>query len=245
MDLDGTSKLSPYLRFGMLSARQAAWAARAAMTGPEASLGRGPETWLNELIWREFYLSILYHFPASAAGRLSARLRDIAWRNDPAAICRLGEGPDRLSGGGCGHAPADRDRLDAQPGAHDRGLVLNQRPAGGLALGRALFHAAPDRWRSGRQQRRLAVDRRYGHRRRPYFRIFNPSCRARSTTREGTYVRRWLPELAGVPDQFIHEPWKAPGDVQRQAGCIIGKDYPRPIVDHAAARQLALAAYKH
>ena len=60
---------------------------------------------------------------------------------------------------------------------------------------------------------------------------------------QGAYVRRWVPELARVPDRFIHEPWKMKPDVQRKSGCVIGQDYPPPIVDHAWARQRALAAY--
>ncbi|MEJ5200008.1 MAG: FAD-binding domain-containing protein, partial [Anaerolineae bacterium] len=59
-----------------------------------------------------------------------------------------------------------------------------------------------------------------------------------------SYVRRWVPELARLPDAFIHEPWRAPAEVQRQAGCVIGRDYPAPIVDHAAARERVLRAYK-
>jgi deoxyribodipyrimidine photo-lyase len=77
----------------------------------------------------------------------------------------------------------------------------------------------------------------------PYFRIFNPILQGKKYDPEGAYVRRWVPELAHVPDRFIHEPWKMPADVQREAGCIIGQDYPSPIVDHRWARERALEAY--
>jgi deoxyribodipyrimidine photo-lyase len=60
---------------------------------------------------------------------------------------------------------------------------------------------------------------------------------------DGAYVRRWVPELSSVPDAYIHEPWTMPPDVQAAAGCVVGRDYPAPIVDHASARDRALAAY--
>ena len=78
----------------------------------------------------------------------------------------------------------------------------------------------------------------------PYFRVFNPVLQGMKFDPQGAYVRRWVPELAAVPDEFIHAPWKMPADVQRRVGCIIGKDYPAPIVDHAVARQRVLAAYR-
>ena len=78
----------------------------------------------------------------------------------------------------------------------------------------------------------------------PYFRVFNPTLQAAKFDPDGAYVRRWLPELARVPDKHIHAPWLMPLDVQRTAGCVVGQDYPAPIVDHATARDRVLAAYK-
>ena len=78
----------------------------------------------------------------------------------------------------------------------------------------------------------------------PYFRIFNPILQAAKFDPDGAYVRRWVPELARVPTRFIHEPWAIPADEQRRAGCIIGKDYPAPIVDHSWARARVLTAYR-
>jgi deoxyribodipyrimidine photo-lyase len=60
---------------------------------------------------------------------------------------------------------------------------------------------------------------------------------------QGNYIRRWLPELAAVPDPYIHTPWEMPGQIQREAGCVIGYDYPQPIIDHHWAKDRALAAY--
>jgi deoxyribodipyrimidine photo-lyase len=78
----------------------------------------------------------------------------------------------------------------------------------------------------------------------PYFRVFNPVLQGIKFDPQGTYVRRWVPELAAVPNEFIHTPWKMPTHVQRHTGCIIGKEYSAPIIDHAIARQRVLAAYQ-
>ena len=78
----------------------------------------------------------------------------------------------------------------------------------------------------------------------PYFRIFNPEAQGKRHDPQGSYVRRWVPELAAVPDRYIHQPWTMEPEVQREVGCVIGEDYPAPIVDHAWARERTLAAYK-
>ena len=78
----------------------------------------------------------------------------------------------------------------------------------------------------------------------PYFRVFNPILQGKKFDPRGSYVRSWITELAAVPDKFVHTPWEMPADMQRRAGCIIGKDYPTPIVEHALARQRMLAAYR-
>ena len=78
----------------------------------------------------------------------------------------------------------------------------------------------------------------------PYFRIFNPVLQGEKFDPNGDFVRRWLPALAHVPAPFIHKPWMMTPLEQRQAGCVLGQDYPAPIVDHAAARERTLAAYQ-
>ena len=78
----------------------------------------------------------------------------------------------------------------------------------------------------------------------PYFRIFNPTTQGERFDKNGRYIRQFVPELAAVPDTYIHEPAKLPPLLQKSSGCIIGKDYPYPIVNHKEARQRTLAAYK-
>jgi deoxyribodipyrimidine photo-lyase len=77
----------------------------------------------------------------------------------------------------------------------------------------------------------------------PFFRIFNPVAQGQKFDPQGDYVRRWVPELRRVPESWIHQPWKAPDHVLTEAAVRLGKDYPLPIVDHAAARQRALQAF--
>jgi deoxyribodipyrimidine photo-lyase len=78
----------------------------------------------------------------------------------------------------------------------------------------------------------------------PYFRIFNPTSQGQKFDPNGTYVRRYVPELAHVPDSFIHEPWKMSEALQRQVGVEIGRDYPAPVVDHGTQRAKALEQFK-
>jgi deoxyribodipyrimidine photo-lyase len=78
----------------------------------------------------------------------------------------------------------------------------------------------------------------------PYFRIFNPVLQSKKFDPDGAYMRRWVPELADVPTKFIHQPWRMPSEVQRASGCVIGQDYPHPIVDHAVMRQRVMDVYQ-
>ena len=77
----------------------------------------------------------------------------------------------------------------------------------------------------------------------PYFRVFNPISQGEKFDPGGDYVRRWCPELARLPDQWLHRPWQAPPEILDRAGLRLGRDYPRPIVSHAIAREVALEAF--
>jgi deoxyribodipyrimidine photo-lyase len=77
----------------------------------------------------------------------------------------------------------------------------------------------------------------------PYFRVFNPVLQGEKFDPDGAYVRRWVPELANVPTQFIHKPWEMPRETQSSVGCVIGRGYPAPVVDHKQARWRVLTAY--
>jgi deoxyribodipyrimidine photo-lyase len=241
-DLDGTSRLSPYLRFGMLSIRQVVAAAfRAIHLAPDEEARQGAQIWLNELVWREFYFHILYHFPRVRGENF--RLKRVNWVNDKGHF-------DAWRQGQTGYPAVDAAmRQLTQTGwMHNRSrmivasflckdLLVDWRWGESWFM-QCLLDGDPAannggwQWTAG-----TGTDAA------PYFRIFNPVTQSKRYDPGGAYIRRWLPELAHIPDKFVHEPWKMPDEFQRQAGCVIGKDYPFPIVEHAWARERALQFY--
>jgi deoxyribodipyrimidine photo-lyase len=245
LDQNGTSKISPYLRFGILSARQATVGALSAIdNAPGALERRAAETWLNELIWREFYHSILYHFPRVQEESFRTALRKISWSNDESAFAAWCEGRT-----GYPVVDAAMHELVETGWMHNRArMIVASFLVKDLLIDwrwgeRYFMHHLVDgdpaannggwQWTAG-----TGTDAA------PYFRIFNPVLQGKKYDPAGTYVRRWLPELARVPDRYIHAPWEMPQDIQRSAGCIIGQSYPEPIIDHARARDRALLAYQ-
>ncbi len=245
MDLDSTSRLSPYLRFGMLSARQAAWAAREADARAEGAIARqGVETWLNELIWRDFYATILYNFPDVLRKAFRPMLPFIHWQEDAAGFAAWAEGRT-----GYPVVDAAMRQLNNTGWMHNRArmvaasflvkdLLIDWREGEGYFM-QHLLDGDPAsnnggwQWTAG-----TGTDAA------PYFRVFNPVLQGKKFDPHGVYVRRWVAELSAVPDAFIHTPWEMPSDLQARVGCVIGKNYPAPIVDHAIARQRILNAYR-
>ncbi len=240
MALAGTSGLSPYLRFGMLSTRQAAVAALTARDGAHS----GADIWLGELIWREFYMSVLYHFPNVRRESFREDLRGIEWDNDVDAFHAWQEGRT-----GYPVVDAAMRQLLATGWMHNRARMI--------VASFLTKHLLID-WRWGERhfmQHLIDGDpaannggwqwsASTGTDAAPYFRIFNPVLQGEKYDLNGDYVRRWAPELARVPRAHLHHPWTMPATVQREAGCIIGEDYPSPIVEHAWARERALSVYK-
>ncbi|MFZ2095580.1 MAG: deoxyribodipyrimidine photo-lyase [Anaerolineales bacterium] len=245
LDLDGTSRLSPYLRFGMLSARQAAWAARQAdERARDASSRQGVETWLNELIWREFYAAILYHFPNVRRTAFRSEMRGIRWREDIHGFEAWAEGYT-----GYPVVDAAMRQMNATGWMHNRARMITASflvkdllidwQQGEQYFIKHLLDGDPAannggwQWTAG-----TGTDAA------PYFRVFNPVLQGKKFDPQGAYVRRWVPELDSVPNAFIHAPWEMPAGLQEKLGCVIGKDYPAPIVDHVLARQRVLEAYR-
>jgi deoxyribodipyrimidine photo-lyase len=244
LDLAGTSQLSPYLRFGMLSARQAVVSAQRAMEGAANPPARkSAETWLNELIWREFFISILAQFPEVSQQSFRIDLRGIAWENDEAAFSAWCQGRT-----GYPAVDAAMRQLVHTGWMHNRARMI---------VASFLVKDLLVDWRWGeRFFMRHLVDgdpaannggwqwvAGTGTDAAPYFRIFSPVLQGRKYDPGGRFVRYWLPELTHVPDTYVHAPWEMPIEVQRQAQCLIGKDYPTPIVDHAWARERTLRAF--
>jgi deoxyribodipyrimidine photo-lyase len=243
LDIPGTSQLSPYLRFGMLSARQAiAGAMQAIQDAPHLEARQSAETWLNELIWREFYIHMLYHYPS--VRRENFRLPHVRWENDQANFQAWCEGRT-----GYPVVDAAMRQLLHSGWMHNRARMI---VASFLTKDLLIDWRWGERWfmqqlvdgdpaaNNGGWQWTAGT----GTDAAPYFRIFNPVSQGLKHDPQGRYIRRWLPELRRVPDEYLHEPWKMPPDLQKAAGWFIGVDYPAPLVDHSQARERALLAYK-
>jgi deoxyribodipyrimidine photo-lyase len=240
----GTAQLSPYLRFGLISARQAVVAAlQAQAAAPDEAARKGAEIWLNELIWREFYATILYHFPHVRRGSFRPELEYIPWNNDEAAFTAWCEGKT-----GYPLVDAAMRQLKQLGWMHNRVRMI---VASFLVKDLLIDWHWGEKWfmqhlldgdpaaNNGGWQWTAGT----GTDASPYFRIFNPILQSKKFDPSGKYIKQWLPELANVPPKYIHEPAKLPQSEQKKYGCLIGQDYPAPIVDHFAAREQTLAAY--
>lgn len=245
LDLDGTSRLSPYLRFGLISIRQVVNTALDVMeNAPDSTTQRSAEVWLNQLIWREFYIAILYHFPDVLKTAFNASMRNIAWRESPEDLCAWQQGNT-----GYPIVDAAMRQLKQTGWMHNRGRMI---VASFLSKDLLINWQEGERWfmhwlvdgdlaeNNGGWQWTAGV----GTDAAPYFRIFNPVLQGKKFDPNGNYVRRWVPELARVPEEFIHTPWLMPADLQNAIGCRIGVHYPAPIVDHQQARARTLLAYR-
>ncbi|MBW6475289.1 MAG: DNA photolyase family protein [Anaerolineaceae bacterium] len=241
----GTSTLSPYLRFGLLSVRTAYQAAlKALISTMRAEETKGVETWFNELIWREFYLSILYHFPNVLQEAFYQHRRNIPWRYETKEF-------NAWQNGLTGYPVVDAcmRQLNETGWMHNRGRMIVA-----SFLTKDLLH----NWQLGeRYFMQQLVDgdpaannggwqwtAGVGTDAAPYFRIFNPILQSKKFDTQGNFICQWIPELSRVPQQYIHEPWTIPQDVQERSGCIIGKHYPAPIVDRAIVKDRVMTAFQ-
>ncbi|MBK8932024.1 MAG: deoxyribodipyrimidine photo-lyase [Chloroflexi bacterium] len=244
MDLDGTSQLSPYLRFGMVSARQTAVAAQAAHATATADGRSGSAAWLNELIWREFYIHILYHFPHVLRGNFNPAYDALQWQNDKTQFAAWQNGRT-----GFPVIDAAMRQLQTTGWMHNRARMI---------VASFLVKDLLIDWRWGERhfmQHLIDGDPAAnnggwqwsagtGTDAAPYFRIFNPITQSEKFDPDGRYIRRWVPELTAVSNTYIHQPAKMPLSEQKRVGVIIGQDYPAPIINRQDTRQHTLAAYK-
>ncbi|WP_448203434.1 cryptochrome/photolyase family protein [Azospirillum sp. sgz302134] len=242
-DTDGTSALSPHLAFGEIGPRQVWHAARhAAEARPE--LAAGVLAFLRELGWREFNHHLLHTFPELPDTPLDGRFARFPWGSDDTLMRAWQRGLT-----GYPIVDAGMRQLWRTGWMHNRvRMIAASFLIKDLLLpwqaGEAWFwdtlvdadlanNAANWQWVAG-----CGADAA------PFFRIFNPTLQGEKFDPEGDYVRRFVPELARVPARWIHKPWEAPATVLREAGVTLDRDYPRPVVDHGAARDRALAAFE-
>ncbi len=247
LDLAGTSRLSPHLRFGEISPFQVWHAAKQACESASGSAARASaDKFIAELIWREFCHHLLAQHPDLATRNVQARFDGFPWRTDEAVPGALKAW--RRGQTGYPIVDAGMRQLWATGWMHNRARMV--------AASFLIKHLLID-WREGERwfwdtlvDADLANNPASwqwvagsGADAAPYFRIFNPILQGQKFDPAGDYVRRWVPELAGLSAEAIHAPFEARSDVLNAAGVELGTTYPSPIVDHKAARARALAAF--
>ena len=237
-----TSRLSPHLHFGEVSPRQVWHAVRDHMHAVPDETAAG-EAFLRELAWREFNIDVLDRFPQLPDQPLQPRFASFPWEEDTAALRAWQRGQT-----GYPLVDAGMRQLWHTGWMHNRVRMIT---ASFLVkhllipwqVGEAWFwdtlvdadlanNAGSWQWVAG-----CGTDAA------PYFRIFNPVLQGDKFDPHGTYVRRWVPELAALPDRWIHKPWQATALERAAASVRLGIDYPEPIVDHTQARARALASF--
>jgi len=245
LDKDGTSRLSPYLRFGLISPREAFAQAQIAFIQAKEDKERSEiRTWMDELVWREFYTAILYHFPNVMEGPFREDYEDISWRNAPEDLQAWQQGQT-----GYPIVDACMRQLLNTGWMHNRGrmivasfltkdLLINWQEGeswfmANLVDGDPAANNGGWQWSAG-----TGTDAA------PYFRIFNPILQSQKHDPDGQYIAKWVPELRDLPVKYQHEPWKLSGREAKKYNFKLSEDYPQQIVDHKFARERTLNAYK-
>ena len=241
----GTSYLSVHLRFGTISIRALA---RAAIDRAKiAADGRGADTWLSELIWRDFYFQVLHHRPDVANGAaFKPQFDRIAWVDGPrgqalfAAWCE----------GRTGYPLVDAAMIQINTTGfmHNRlrmvtASFLSKDLGVDWRLGERYFAERLNDYDLSANNGGWQWASSSGCDAQPWFRIFNPVTQSERFDAEGAFIRRYLPTLAKLSNRSIHAPWLASAAELQQAGVTLDHDYPRPIVDHAVERAATLARY--
>lgn len=240
--LDCTSRLSPHLRFGEISPREIFHSAMD--HGREhPQLDAALDKFLSELGWREFSYHLLAHFPHIPEQPFKAQFEPFPWLGSQQALHAWQKGQT-------GYPVVDAGMRELWHTGYMHNRIR-------MVVASFLTKHLLTHWRTGEQwfwDTLLDADLANnacswqwvagsGADASPYFRIFNPVAQGEKFDAGGEYVRRWVPELRGLPDKYLHRPWEAPETVLTAAGVTLGTTYPEPIVDHRAAREAALAAY--
>jgi deoxyribodipyrimidine photo-lyase len=239
----GTSGLSPHLRAGTIGIRTCVRAAFDARRRARGERANGIDTWLSELVWREFYQQILANFPHVAERPFDPRAEKLSYRTSEADWRAWADGAT-----GYPIVDAAMRQLNTTGWMHNRlrmivasfltkDLLLDYR------LGEKYFerHLADGDKAANNGGWQWSAST--GTDAAPYFRVFNPVLQSKKFDPRGEFIREMLPALRPLRGDAIHEPWTLPPLEAEALGFRLGRDYPAPIVDHAFARERALAAY--
>ncbi|MET0382507.1 MAG: deoxyribodipyrimidine photo-lyase [Burkholderiaceae bacterium] len=238
----GPSHLGIHLRFGTLSVRRLVALATQRVEGGS----RGAQTWLSELIWRDFYHQVLHHHPHVAVRAYRADCDDLRWEEGPVADAHFAAWCEGRTGYPL--VDAGMRQLNATGYMHNRLRMLTasfltkdlgvswRRGEAYFALRLNDFELASN---NGGWQWAAST----GCDAQPWFRIFNPVTQSERFDPQGAFIRRHVPELKALQGKAIHAPWRASPMELAAAGVALGREYPPPIVEHGAARQRTLARF--
>lgn len=242
--MKGPSYLSVHLRFGTVSIRSLVrYAVEAMRTGQG---GSGAATWLTELIWRDFYFMILAHHPHVVARSFRPEYDAVTWETGPHADRLF----DAWRNGQTGYP-----LVDAAMAQINRTGYMHNRLR--MVTASFLVKDLGIDWRRGERYFAEKLNdydlsannggwqwaASTGCDAQPYFRIFNPVTQSEKFDPDGRFIRRYLPQLAALPDRNIHAPWKLSAAELQTAGVVLGRDYPEPVVSHEEARARTLQRY--
>lgn len=242
-DRNGTSRLSPHLRFGEISPRQI-WHAAHFAAAEHRALAIDADKFLSELGWREFCRHLLFDVPDLDTRGLQPSFDGFPWRHDDVALKAWQRGKT-----GYPIVDAGMRQLWRTGVMHNRVRMV--------VASFLVKHLLID-WREGEKWFwDTLVDADAGSNpanwqwvagcgadAAPYFRVFNPVLQGERFDPDGSYVRHWVPELAQMPKKFVHQPWEATPIELAGAGVTLGSTYPHPVIDHRKGRERALKAYE-
>lgn len=235
---EGTSSLSPFLRWGLIGPRQIIHALKSKYDMNTV----GPQTYSKEIYWREFAYNVLYHYPNTPDAPLQEKYSDFPWESDAEVLSSW-----QLGKTGYPIVDAGMRQMYQTGWMHNRVRMI--------VSSLLVKHLLQD-WREGaRWFWDTLVDADLasntlgwqwsggcGADAAPYFRIFNPITQGKKFDPDGEYVKQWVPELSNVPPKYIHEPWEASKHELESYGLDLGTDYPKPIIEHSLGRKRALEA---
>tara|TARA_X000000950_G_scaffold150712_1_gene185732 strand:- start:128 stop:1585 length:1458 start_codon:yes stop_codon:yes gene_type:complete len=237
--VEGTSRLSPYLAWGLVSPRQIC---QAVLSAENEGSHRGENKFLVEIGWREFSYHLLYHYPTIPDQPLRPKYASFPWLEDPESL-------DNWKFGNTGYPMVDAGmrQLYETGWMHNRVRMV---VASFLVKHLLLPWNEGAKWfwdtlvdadlASNTQGWQWAAG--CGADAAPYFRIFNPITQGEKFDARGEYAKQWIPSLENLPSKWVFRPWEAPPSLLSESGIELGKDYPSPCIDHAYGRQRALAA---